>query len=61
WRYMQWKNLTALPTMRLRARWFVRRLFPNMAYLRQLYGRDAGAASLLVERSRRLFHRLRGA
>jgi hypothetical protein len=38
WRYMQWQNLKALPTLGARLRWLAERLFPTRDHLRQLHG-----------------------
>lgn len=38
WRYMQWQNLRALPTVGARARWLWERLIPTRSHLRELYG-----------------------
>lgn len=38
WRYMQWQNLRALPTLGVRLHWLRQRLFPGAAQLRVLYG-----------------------
>ena len=61
WRYMQWKNLQALPGAGARWRWIGSQLLPPTGYLREVYGqRDAGRARLLWTRLGRLFARLGG-
>jgi hypothetical protein len=59
WKYMQGRNLAALPSLRLRARWLWQRLFPPVGYLRELYGADRSVASLWMKRVRRAIGRLR--
>jgi hypothetical protein len=59
WKYMQRRNLAALPTLRARARWLWQRMFPPLGYLRELYGADRSVASLWMERLRRAIARLR--
>ncbi|MBZ0087673.1 MAG: nucleotidyltransferase family protein [Thermomonas sp.] len=38
WRYMQWQNLRALPSLGARLHWLRQRLLPGAAQLRALYG-----------------------
>ena len=59
WKYMQGRNLAALPSLRARARWLWQRLFPPVGYMQELYGADRGAASLLMQRVQRAIRRLR--
>lgn len=59
WKYMQGRNLAALPSLRMRARWLWQRLFPPVGYMQELYGTDHGAASLLRQRLRRAIQRLK--
>ena len=59
WRYMEWKNLRALPDMATRLRWIGSRLLPPTGYLREVYAqRDAGRARLLFTRFGKLLSRL---
>ena len=37
WRYVEWMNLRAFPTHRMRLRWLRQRLVPPAAYLRERY------------------------
>ncbi len=59
WKYMQGRNLAALPLLRLRARWLWQRLFPPVAYLQMLYGAERGVASLWMRRAQSAIRRLR--
>jgi hypothetical protein len=59
WKYMQARNLAALPSLRLRIRWLRQRVFPPIGYLRALYGADRNLASLLIQRVRNAIRRLR--
>ena len=59
WKYMQGRNLAALPSLRVRARWLWQRLFPPVRYMQELYGTDRGAASLFMQRLQRAIRRLR--
>lgn len=54
WRYMHRMNLRALPSLRARLSWLLRKLFPTVAHMREMYGADKGLAGLLVERARQL-------
>src|SRR5690606_15503428 len=38
WRYLQWRNLRALPGWMARLRWLWDRLFPPLGYMRESYG-----------------------
>ena len=58
WRYMQWRNLVALPSLGARLRWLWQSLSPPTGYLEELYGPDQGRLRLLAERSRRAWQRL---
>jgi len=58
WRYMQWRNLAALPSWNTRRRWLWQSLSPPTGYLQELYGPDQGRMRLLLERSRRMLRRL---
>jgi hypothetical protein len=59
WKYMQGRNLVALPSLRVRARWLWQRVFPPKRYLQELYGVDRSAASLWMQRMKRAIWRLR--
>lgn len=60
WRYMEWKNMRALPGTMARLRWIGSRLLPPTGYLREVYAqRDAGRTRLLLTRLGRLLSRLR--
>ena len=59
WKYMQGRNLAALPSLSIRARWLWQRLFPPVGYLRELYGADRGVGSLWIQRIRHAIGRLR--
>jgi len=59
WKYMQARNLAALPSLRMRARWLWQRVFPPKRYLQELYGVDRSAASLWMQRMKRAIWRLR--
>lgn len=59
WRYMQRKNLAALPSTGARARWLWQRLFPSVDYLQAIYGKPMGKWAALRWRWRRLLDRLR--
>lgn len=50
WRYMQWQNFKALPTLRLRLRWLWERLIPTQKQLQELHGQDASLPKLLWRR-----------
>jgi hypothetical protein len=54
WRYMHRMNLRALPSLRARLSWLLRKLFPTVAHMREMYGADKGVMGLLVERARQL-------
>ena len=58
WRYMQWRNLAALPSLGARLRWLWQSLSPPTGYLEELYGPNQGRLRLLAERSRRAWQRL---
>lgn len=58
WNYMQRCNLAALPSLRARVSWLWQRAFPSSAYLRELYGGDAGVVTLWRERIGRAIGRL---
>lgn len=60
WRYLQWRNLKALPDWQTRLRWLWDRLFPPLGYMRESYGWDATRRSLMATRLRRLLARLGG-
>lgn len=59
WKYMQRRNLAALPSLQLRLRWLWQRLFPPIGYLRELYGADLGIISLWLQRALHAFRRFR--
>ena len=59
WQYMQWRNLRALPGMRLKGRWLWQRLFPSRKHLQELYG-GANRWKQLTRRAGRLLRRLFG-
>jgi hypothetical protein len=59
WKYMQARNLAALPSLRVRARWLWQRVFPPKRYMQELYGVDRSAASLWMQRMKRAVWRLR--
>lgn len=61
WRYLQRRNLAALPGWTARARWLWSRAFPPSGYLRELYGPDVSRAQLLGTRLRRLLGRMKPA
>lgn len=58
WKYMQARNLFALP-WRARPRWLWQRLCPPLGYLRGIYGADLGLAQLWLRRLRNALRRLR--
>lgn len=58
WKYMQRRNLAALPSLRARARWLQQTTFPPREYLQELYGRDMGTFALWSQRIRQAFRRL---
>ena len=58
WRYMQWQNLKALPTMGARLRWLRERLLPTTGQLRELHG-DGNWFQLMARRLVRGLLRLR--
>ena len=58
WRYMQWRNLAALPSWSARLRWLWQSLSPPTGYLQELYGSEQGRLQLLAERGRRAWQRL---
>lgn len=57
WRYMQWQNLRALPTLGARLHWLRQRLLPGAAQLRELYG-EGPLWRLWLRRLRRGLRRL---
>lgn len=57
WRYMQWQNLRALPSLGARLHWLRQRLFPGAAQLRELYG-EGPLWRLILRRFRRGLARL---
>lgn len=59
WSYMQWQNLTALPSIRARMKWLWYRLFPSAGYMQAIYERPVGKWSGLRLRWQRLWQRLR--
>ncbi len=59
WRYMQWRNLSALPSWGTRLRWLWQSVSPPTGYLQELYGPEQGRVSLLLERGKRAWKRLR--
>ena len=58
WRYMQTRNLAALPSWSLRLGWLWQSVFPPTGYLQELYGPDQGRMALLIERGKRAWQRL---
>lgn len=60
WKYMQRRNLAALPSMRERARWLRQAAFPSRGHLQEIYGRDVGALAMWRQRTRQSFRRLLG-
>jgi hypothetical protein len=58
WKYMQRRNLEALPTAAAKARWAWQQLFPGSQYLRVLYGTDEGPLALWLRRARHLLRRV---
>lgn len=60
WRYMQWQNFKALPTLRARLGWLWQRLVPTRSQLQELHGRDASVPVLLWRRVRRGIARVVG-
>ena len=58
WRYMQTRNLAALPSWGLRLGWLWQSVFPPTGYLHELYGPDQGRMALLMERGKRAWQRL---
>ena len=50
WRYMQWRNLQALPSVGQRIRWIWERLFPARGYMAAL----AGSGNWISQMGRRL-------
>lgn len=59
WKYMQRRNLAALPSLRARGRWVWQRTFPSIGYLRELYNVDGGPLALWVTRTKRALDRLK--
>lgn len=59
WRYMQWRNLKALPNPVARLRWLWERLFPTRSHLRELHGQGSWLR-LMGRRAKRARARLRG-
>ena len=57
WRYMQWQNLRALPTLGARLHWLRQRLLPGREQLRTLYG-EGPLWRLVLRRLRRGLARL---
>jgi hypothetical protein len=58
WRYMQWQNLKALPTIGARMRWLRDRLVPSRSQLQDLHG-DGSWARLMLRRFGRAIRRVR--
>ena len=44
WRYIQWRNLRALPNWCTRLRWMWQRIMPSPGYLQDMYGEQGGRA-----------------
>ena len=59
WRYMQWRNLRALPGMKPRIAWLWQRLFPPHHHLVDLYG-ESSRWKQATHRLKRLLSRLTG-
>ena len=57
WRYMQWQNLVALPSLGTRLRWLWQSLSPPTGYLEELYGPEQGRLGLLAQRGKRAWQR----
>ena len=57
WRYMQWQNLAALPSLGTRLRWLWQSLSPPTGYLEELYGPEQGRLRLLAQRGKRAWQR----
>lgn len=60
WRYMQSRNLAALPGWSMRLRWLWQGLNPPTGYMDELYGPGQGRMALLWQRARRAVQRLSG-
>ncbi len=58
WRYMQRRNLMALPGWKMRARWLWQRAFPSKGYLRELYGDEITTPKLWQLRLSRALSRI---
>jgi hypothetical protein len=58
WRYMQWHNLKALPSIAARLRWLWERVFPTRSHLRELHG-EGNWPTLMLKRFGRGLGRLR--
>lgn len=58
WRYMERRNLLALPGIAAKGRWLWDRVCPPTGYLHELYGRDYGWMRLMWQRLRRLLTRV---
>jgi hypothetical protein len=56
WRYMQWRHLRALPSLRARVAWVWQRLLPSSGHLRELHG-EGPWPTLVMRRLRRLWQR----
>ena len=59
WRYMHRMNLRALPSLRARLNWLVRKSFPNLQLMREMYGRDKSVPALWAARARQLMRKAR--
>jgi len=59
WRYMHRMNLRALPSLGARIHWLVRKSFPNVQLMREMYGRDKSIPALWAARTRQLLRKAR--
>jgi hypothetical protein len=59
WRYMHRMNLRALPSLGARVGWLVRKSFPTVALMREMYGRDKSVPALWAARARQLLRKAR--
>ena len=59
WRYMHRMNLRALPGFGARVGWLLRKSFPTLPLMREMYGRDKSVPALWAARARQLLRKAR--
>lgn len=59
WRYMHRMNLRALPSLGAKAHWLLRKVFPTLPHLREMYGDGKTVPALWAARARDLLRKAR--